>query len=92
MPLYKCTNIFSKFWCQIHFLVEYESYLYREDALSNEEVSLNRQLVFFLIELGYTSGVTPHDVALKKRLKHFIVTNLLVYTNTKESRKIIFDE
>lgn len=91
-PIYKCTNLLCKFWCQGHFLTGNESYVYKKYDMFKKELCLKKRLLAFFKELGYVGDVTPLDVALKERLKRIIEALLLLNSNNKEERKIIFGE
>lgn len=68
-----------------------ESYVNKEDDISQEEVYLKRQSVSFYKELGYVGGVIPSDGVSRKRLKWFAETLLLLDANNDNGiRKVIF--
>lgn len=72
------------------------SYIYKEDALFQEEFYLEKQLITFFKELGYVTryvrGFVPQDEASRKCLKWFIQTLLLMDVNTEKERRVIFGE
>lgn len=58
--------------------------------LSQEDIYLKRQLVSFFEGFVYVDKVVSFDAMIKKQHKWYIRTHLLVDSNSKEARKIIF--
>lgn len=58
---YQCSDKFSKFWRESHFLADNGFYVYRLYDLSQEEFYIKRKLVAFLEDLGYVVKVFLRD-------------------------------
>lgn len=54
-----------------------ESYVYKEDDLSQKELYLKKQLVTFFKELSYVGGAILWDGSSRKRSK-WLIKNLVV--------------
>lgn len=89
---YQCSDNFSKFWLQSHFLADVECYVYKLNDFSQEETYMKRNLVAFFKNLGLMDIVAPSGAASKKQKNWFIERHLLVKDATKKDRQVIIDE
>lgn len=70
-----------------HFLLENETYVYREEDYFAEDSFQNKKLLEYFNRLGYLGGLVPSNGADKRRLKRLIYVSLLMgYFSQKGSR------
>lgn len=52
----RCTNLFPKYWIEVHFLIGNGLYIYKGDNISQEDLYLKKQMIGFVKDPGYAMG------------------------------------
>lgn len=73
-----------------HFLLENETYVYREEDYSAEDSFQNKTLLEYFNCLGYLGGLVTSNGVDKRHLKRLIYVSLLMGYFSREGSRVVF--
>lgn len=86
----RCDPVFPRCWLEGQFLLENDTYIYKDEDLSQEYLYQKIMLVGSIISLSHLGGGIPSEEADKKFLRFLIDVQLLLETPTREGQKFAF--